>query len=404
MALSGILLDLDGTLVDSNGFHASCWRTALRAAGFDLPEDRIRLEIGKGGDLLVPALVGPESEQRQGQAIRDAYQACFYERIEQTSLRVFDGALDLIDALHQRGLAVALATSSDEKQVRAIEKAAGVEIRTRCDAFTTADDALHSKPYPDIVRAASAKLSMHPAQTALIGDTPYDVTAARHGGAVCIGLRCGGWDDTALAQAGARRVYADVADLLASLDDVLASASPASITLDQTRIDQMMRVALDTARQALEGGDAPIGAALFDGDGRLISRGYNRSNETDNPIDHAEIVAFQAAGPIGRRADEREARGAAPLILASSLEPCVMCTGAAMQADVDTLVYALRAPADSGTGRVMPPGSPQTSMPRIAPTSQSAADESRGLFEAYLRRYPDAPGTAFVRQLLSLTQ
>ncbi|MDQ3440524.1 MAG: deaminase, partial [Planctomycetota bacterium] len=120
----------------------------------------------------------------------------------------------------------------------------------------------------------------------------------------------------------------------------------------------------------------------------------NEMNRTRNKTAHAEIVAFaRAAGKVPL--DARD------LLLVSTLEPCVMCTGAAMEAAVDTIVYGLRAPADSGTGRVTPPQSPESKMPRIL--GDVLADESRKLFEEWLARNADSPQAAYVKQLLATT-
>jgi tRNA(Arg) A34 adenosine deaminase TadA len=118
-------------------------------------------------------------------------------------------------------------------------------------------------------------------------------------------------------------------------------------------------------------------------------------NRTQNKTAHAEIVTFaRVAGKVPL--DARD------LILASTLEPCVMCTGAAMEAAVDTIVYALRAPADSGTGRVRPPESPEAQMPRIV--GEVLAAESRRLFERWLEANRGEPQAAYVEQLLGLVK
>jgi tRNA(adenine34) deaminase len=134
---------------------------------------------------------------------------------------------------------------------------------------------------------------------------------------------------------------------------------------------------------------------LARGDGSVIARGFNELNRTQNKTAHAEMVTFaRAAGKVPT--DARD------LILVSTLEPCVMCTGAAMEAAVDTIVYALKAPADSGTGRVSPPQSPESQMPRIV--GDVLPDESRALFEQWLARPRNNPRQVkFVQQLLSLT-
>ena len=155
-----------------------------------------------------------------------------------------------------------------------------------------------------------------------------------------------------------------------------------------------MREALATARDGMENGEAPIGCVLARGDGRIVARAWNAMNRTGNKTAHAEIMAFaEAAGRVP--IDARD------LVMVSTLEPCVMCTGAAMEAAVATIVFGLRAPADSGTGRVRPPESPESSMPAII--GDVLAAESRALFEEWLARNGDTEQAAYVRQLLALT-
>jgi tRNA(Arg) A34 adenosine deaminase TadA len=271
-----------------------------------------------------------------------------------------------------------------------IERASGVAWRGLVDAVTGADDAERSKPAPDIVVAATERLGVGPAECAMFGDTPWDAHAAKHAGVTLLGLRCGGNPDRALLRAGARAVYDDPAAVLARLDEVLVRASPARIRLDRAALDGLMQHALAAADDALAHGEAPIGCAIADGDGRVIATGYNRLNATGDRAAHAEIEAFRAAGP---RVPPREA------ILASTLEPCVMCLGAAMETAVDTVIYALRADEDCGTSRVHPPQSPENQMPRIV--GGIRALDSRARFERWLARADRNPDQEpFIRGVL----
>ncbi len=157
--------------------------------------------------------------------------------------------------------------------------------------------------------------------------------------------------------------------------------------------ESLMRDALAVAREGLAGGEAPIGCVLARGDGTIVSRAYNEMNRTGSKIAHAEIVAFnRAAGRVPPEARD--------LIMVSTLEPSVMCTGAAMEAAVATIVFGLRAPADSGTGRVTPPESPESQMPQII--GDVLARESRNLFEQWLAMNEQSTQAAYVKQLLAL--
>lgn len=194
-------------------------------------------------------------------------------------------------------------------------------------------------------------------------------------------------------QAGAHRVYSDLADVLTHFDEALSIASPGAAHLTQSRLEELMRQALQAAKDGMANGKAPIGACLARGDGSIIATGYNRLNKTQNKTAHAETVTFaNAAGKVPT--DARD------LILISTLEPCVMCTGAAMVAAVDTIIYGLRAPADAGTGRVSPPISPQSQMPRIV--GDILAKESLELFKHWYAKNRETEQAAYVEQLLKL--
>ena len=212
---------------------------------------------------------------------------------------------------------------------------------------------------------------------------------------MCIGLTTGRFDAAALLGAGARITYGGPDDLLEHLDDALRRASPGPAHLTNDTLERLMREALALAEQGMIAGEAPIGCVVARGDGAIIARAFNEMNATQNKTAHAEIVAFaQAAGKTPLDASD--------LILVSTLEPCVMCTGAAMEAAVDTIVFGLRAPADSGTGRVEPPRSPESQMPRIV--GDVLARESRNLFERWLAKNADSPQAAYVKQLLAKTE
>jgi HAD superfamily hydrolase (TIGR01509 family) len=394
MALDAVIFDVDGTLVDTNRYHVEAWRRALRQGGFNIPADRIAPEVGKGGDNLLPSLVGEIYNEQHGKELRDICKQEFLKIADDKRFELFPRVRDLLQILRERGIKTAIATSANQENFDAIQKNAGIDFSKEVDVIVTAGDVEQSKPYPDLVNAAVQKLGVSPAQCVMIGDTPHDAEACRYAGVVCLGVLSSGIgvEEPALREAGARKVYRDVADVLENLDEALHLASPGAAHLTQQVIEQLMREALQTAREGMENGEAPIGAVLADGTGKVVARGYNEMNRSQNKIAHAEIICFQnAAGkvPIETR----------DLILVSTLEPCVMCTGAAMEAAVETIVFALRAPHDSGTRRVRAPQSPESQMPRIVP--DVLAKESRALFEEWLKQNEKTPQAAFVKQLLN---
>jgi HAD superfamily hydrolase (TIGR01509 family) len=213
VGLCGVIFDVDGTLVDSNDAHARAWVDALGEAGLAVPFERVRPLIGMGGDKLLPAAANVAADSAQGEAIGRRRGAIFRER-HLPHLRAFDGARALVAALKERGLRLGVASSAEERDLRPLLEIAGAA--ALLDARTSGDDAARSKPDPDIVVAALRKLGCAAGDAIMVGDTPYDVEAARAAGVACIGLRCGGWDDRGLQ--GAVAVYDGPLDLLRGLE------------------------------------------------------------------------------------------------------------------------------------------------------------------------------------------
>lgn len=212
--LRGVLLDVDGTLVDSNDAHAHAWVAALAEAGHAVAFERVRALIGKGGDKLLPEVSGIAKESAQGEAIGARRGAIFKERYL-GQLRAFPQTRALIERMRAAGLRVAVASSAQEDELAALLAVAGV--RDLIESATSSSDAKQSKPDPDIIQAALARLGLPPAATIMLGDTPYDIEAAARAGVPTIALRCGGWANADLA--GAHAIYQDPADLLAHFAD-----------------------------------------------------------------------------------------------------------------------------------------------------------------------------------------
>jgi HAD superfamily hydrolase (TIGR01509 family) len=395
MALDALIFDLDGTLLDTNAAHVQSWVRAFERHGYKVLADRIGPEIGKGGDNLVPAILGDEAEERDGEALRASSLEEFLRIAKRERFRMFDGVEALLDALRERGLRIALATSSSDENLEAMFESVGVDLRPRFDAVVSKSDVEESKPAPDVVLAALGKLALSPAQCAMVGDTPFDALSAKRAGVVTLGLLSGRLHaEPLLRSAGARHVWRDPAHLLAELDKALDLASPGPARRSAELTERLMREALAVAREGMAAGEAPIGCVLATGDGTVIARGYNEMTRTQNKTAHAEIVTFaRAAGKVPLEARD--------LLLVSTLEPCVMCTGAAMESAVDTIFFGLRAPADAGSERVRPPESPESQMPRIV--GDVLADESRALFEAWYAEHRDEPQAAYIGELLKLT-
>jgi HAD superfamily hydrolase (TIGR01509 family) len=212
-AVVGVILDVDGTLVDSNDAHARAWVEALREHGYPADYDRIRRLIGMGGDKLLPAAVGLSPEDPDGKAIAESRGQVFRER-ELPHVRAFPGSHELLRALEARRFRRAVASSAERDELEALLRIAGAD--GLVEALTSGDDVERSKPDPDALHVALRRLACRPEEAVMIGDTPYDVEAARAAGVDCIGFRCGGWRDEDLA--GAIAVYDGPLDLLQRLD------------------------------------------------------------------------------------------------------------------------------------------------------------------------------------------
>ncbi|MGE5610066.1 MAG: HAD family hydrolase [Bacillota bacterium] len=224
MQVKGIIFDVDGTLVDSNDQHVEAWQRAFQSLGHEVPRDRIAAEIGKGGDQLVPAILGPSVEQEFGSELRQRHTREFRHLIQQQAIRVLPGAVELLQTLQDRGLQTVLATSSKQEEFAAVERSCGVNLSQKADLLVTADDAEASKPAPDLVQAACDKLGLEPKACLMVGDTPYDAQASAQADVMCVGLLSGRQHcRQALVEAGAAAIYRDPADLLQHLEQVLNS-------------------------------------------------------------------------------------------------------------------------------------------------------------------------------------
>jgi HAD superfamily hydrolase (TIGR01509 family) len=211
---SGVLFDVDGTLVDTTYLHTVAWWEAFRDGGHDVPMAAIHRSIGMGSDKLLEHLLGAERDRSADDGLRAGHSARYKEWWER--LRPLPGAADLLRACAARGLKIGLASSADPSELGALR--AALDADDVIDAATSSGDAQESKPEPDIVEAALRELGLTPAQTVFVGDSVWDVAACARLDIACIGLTCGGTSRGELAGAGAVAVYEDPADLLAGLD------------------------------------------------------------------------------------------------------------------------------------------------------------------------------------------
>ena len=205
-----ILVDVDGTLVDTNYLHTVAWWRAFRDIGEDVPMSRIHPLIGMGSDQLVHRLIGRESEEASEAHSRH------YEPFKE-EIAAFPRAAELLAELSRRGARVVLATSSDEEDLARLREA--IDADDAIDDAVSKGDVEHSKPSPDIFEAALKRFDLDPRNTMVVGDTPWDVEAAAKVelGTVCV--LTGGATREQLEEAGALAVYEDVGELLDELDN-----------------------------------------------------------------------------------------------------------------------------------------------------------------------------------------
>jgi HAD superfamily hydrolase (TIGR01549 family) len=207
------ILDIDGTLVDTNYQHVLAWYMAFREHEIFLPVWRIHRHVGMGGDQLVEALAGEAVERENGDALRTAHDVLYLASIQTVS--VFEGARDLIVDLKERGQQVVLASSAKVQEAEHYLNL--LDAREIVDAWTTSDDVEQTKPSPDLVSAALGKLGTETG--VMVGDTPWDVEAAGKLGVPTIAVLTGGFSEAELRDAGAIAVFESVQQLRERVDE-----------------------------------------------------------------------------------------------------------------------------------------------------------------------------------------
>jgi HAD superfamily hydrolase (TIGR01509 family) len=212
---TGVLFDVDGTLIDTTYLHTVAWWEALRQHDADVPMAEIHRAIGMGSDKLLDHLLGDDrdrSDDDQMSTAHDILYGAWWER-----LRPLPGAADLLRAVAKRGLAVVLASSAKEAELKRLRQV--LDADDTIAAATSSSDAEQSKPAPDILQAALDQSDVDPRRAVFVGDSVWDVQAAARLDMPCIGLACGGTSAAELSEAGAIATYENPAALLAALDD-----------------------------------------------------------------------------------------------------------------------------------------------------------------------------------------
>src|ERR1700727_1544821 len=216
------ILDIDGTLVDTNYHHTIAWYRAFRAHGIVLPIWRIHRHIGMGGDQVVEALTAEDTEREQGDEIRETEGSLYRDLIGE--VEPMEGSRKLIEQLKGRCNTVVLASSAKEQEVEHYLDL--LDARELTDSWTTSADVEATKPEPDLVHAALDLVDGEPSTAVMIGDTPWDVDAALKAGVETLAAVTGGFTAQELQEAGAADVFESAGEPLQRLDETrLGSAS-----------------------------------------------------------------------------------------------------------------------------------------------------------------------------------
>ncbi len=217
MSIKAAIFDVDGTLVDSVDIHAEVWQRAFADFGKKTDFAKVRSQIGKGSDTLMPEFLTPEELKAEGKKLSE-HRSKLFKTEYMDRVKPFPKVAELFRRMRDAGLKIVLASSGKPEEVQHYEKLCGLE--DLVDAETSSADAEKSKPHGDIFSAALERLgNMAPADALVVGDTPWDAEAAAKAGLKTVGLRCGGFAEQDLRKAGVIAVYQDPAELLEKFDN-----------------------------------------------------------------------------------------------------------------------------------------------------------------------------------------
>ena len=208
-----VIFDIDGTIIDSVDSHAKAWQEAFGHFGYEITFDRVRSQIGKGGDQLLPEFLNDEELNRDGKKI-DEFRAKLFKEKYLPQLKAFPGVRELFEKLRNSGEKIALASSAKGEELKHYEEIA--EIDDLVEVETSSSDAKRSKPHPDIFEATIDRIGEGIARKDIlvVGDSPHDVEGAKRAKLRTVGVLCGGFPAQALREAGCIAVFESPADLL----------------------------------------------------------------------------------------------------------------------------------------------------------------------------------------------
>jgi HAD superfamily hydrolase (TIGR01509 family) len=216
VGIRAVILDVDGTLVESNEAHARAFVRAGDQLGYPVDFEQVLRLIGMGSDKLIPRTFGVEKESQEGKRI-DEVKGEIFRRDLLPGLKPTPGARDLVVQLRRDGYTLVIATSASPDDLELLLEQAGIQDLLTDEMAASPAQVDESKPAPDVVHAALEKAACPPNEAVMIGDTPYDVEAASRAGVPIIALRCGGWTDPDLR--GAAAIFDDPADFKRAISE-----------------------------------------------------------------------------------------------------------------------------------------------------------------------------------------
>jgi len=215
--MRAFIFDIDGTLVDSNELHVDSWDRAFRRFGKQFSREQLRAQIGKGSDQYLPEFLSSDEIDRFGKALDD-YRSDLFKKEYLPKVRPFPKVRELFQRIRDDNKAIVLASSGKKADTKYYIDL--LQVGDLIEGYTSGDDADHSKPAPDIFAASLEKLGDIPPSDAItVGDTRFDIQAAKKAGLATIAFLCGGTSESILRQAGAIAIYRDPADFLAHYDE-----------------------------------------------------------------------------------------------------------------------------------------------------------------------------------------
>ena len=218
------IFDIDGTLVDSNELHVDSWDRAFRRFGKQFSREKLRAQIGKGSDQYLPEFLTPDEIKRFGKALDD-FRSELFKNEYLPKVRPFPKVRELFQRIRNDDKRIVLASSGKKADTKYYIDL--LKIGDLIKGYTSGDDAESSKPAPDIFAASLEKLGdMSPADAVTVGDTRFDIEAARKAGLKTIAFLCGGTSEATLRKAGAVAIYLDPADFLAHYDQLIKEFAP----------------------------------------------------------------------------------------------------------------------------------------------------------------------------------